>query len=67
MKSRDVSAFVAAKLEKHGKVILPGLGTLRLVMRAPRAVRHPATGEIYDIPPRVTLVFRRARPKTMGG
>ncbi|MCA0401313.1 MAG: HU family DNA-binding protein [Proteobacteria bacterium] len=61
--SRDVAAFIGGKIERHGRVILPGLGTLRLVMRKGRAVRHPASGEIYDIPPRPALVFRPARAR----
>ena len=59
--SRDVSAFLAAKLDQQGRVILPGLGTLRLAERAARSVRHPKTGEIYESAPRLTLVFRRAK------
>jgi nucleoid DNA-binding protein len=61
--SRDVSAFIAAKIDRFGKVILPGLGTLRLVDRAPRRIRHPSTGELYQLPPRQTLAFKISRPR----
>jgi len=61
--SREVAAFVENKIDQFGKVILPGLGTLCLVDRAPRRVRHPATGELYDLPARQTLVFRIVKPR----
>lgn len=67
IRSRDVSAFLVDKLTEAGRVILPGLGTLHLAPRAGRTVRHPKTGELYEIPPRVTLVFRRAKPRKRGG
>ncbi len=61
--SRAVAAFLADKIHRHGKAILPGLGTLRLVERAGRQVRHPATGELYAIPARPALVFRLSKPR----
>lgn len=63
LRSRDVSEFIAAKIARFGKVVLPGLGTLRLVERAPRRVRHPKTGVIYAIPARPSLSFRLSRPR----
>ncbi len=61
--SRDVAAFLAAKIDKHGKAILPGLGTLRLVERSPRRVVHPATKVVYAVPARPALIFRLAKPR----
>lgn len=61
--SREVAAFLADKVDRYGKAILPGLGTLRLVERSARHVRHPATGEIYAIPARPALVFKLAKPR----
>lgn len=61
--SREVSRFIEAKIDRYGKVILPGLGTLRLVERAARRVRHPQTGVIYQIPARPALSFRLIKPR----
>lgn len=61
--ARDVSAYLATEIERHGKAVLPGLGTLKLVERAAMRIRHPATRELYLIPARPALVFRRAKPR----
>lgn len=61
--SREVAEFLAEKIDRYGKCILPGLGTLRLVQRAGRHVRHPATGQIYAIPPRPALTFKLSKPR----
>ena len=61
--SREVAAFLADKIDRYGKAILPGLGTLRLVERAGRHVRHPATRQIYAIPPRPAIVFKLMKPR----
>ncbi len=61
---KDIATFLEALTElayqetrKNGKFTLPGLGILKLVTRAARTGRNPATGETIQIPAKTVVKF----------
>ncbi|AEJ43654.1 HU family DNA-binding protein [Alicyclobacillus acidocaldarius] len=52
---------VAERLQAGEDVWLPPLGKFRYVVRAPRHVRHPHTGEIMEVPEKATVTFLPSR------
>ena len=40
----------AFKADKGEKIVLPGIGTIKVSVRAARTGKNPRTGEIIDIP-----------------
>lgn len=61
---KEIAAILEALTElayqetqKKGKFILPGLGILKLVNRAPRTGRNPITGETIQIPAKTVVKF----------
>lgn len=46
----------------HEEVTLPGIGKLKPKTRAARTGRNPATGEEVQIPEKVTVTFKPAKP-----
>ncbi|WP_020164680.1 HU family DNA-binding protein [Methyloversatilis discipulorum] len=44
------------------EITLPGIGKLKPKTRAARAGRNPATGEEVQIPEKVTVAFKPAKP-----
>ena len=49
---------IKAQLEKEGKCVLTGLGTLTVKERAARRGRNPKTGEAIDIPAKKRVAFK---------
>jgi len=45
------------EVKRSAKFLLPGLGQLKLVHRAARVGRNPATGESVDIPEKIAAKF----------
>ncbi len=68
----EVARWLEARLEAspRGRVILPGLGVLKLVGRAPRRVnglkRVDGSFAVYALPARQALVFRLTKPRKRG-
>ena len=63
-----VARWLEARLlaSPKGRVILPGLGTLKLVPRAERLVRlnrPDGSFAFYRVPAREALVFRLVKPR----
>jgi DNA-binding protein HU-beta len=65
---KDIDAVLAALTEiaykeakSVGKFTLPGLGILKLVQRAARMGRNPATGEQMKIPAKTVVKFSVAK------
>jgi nucleoid DNA-binding protein len=56
----DVIACVVKELKERGgkTVVLPGLGTFKVVKKKARNYRHPGTGKIERSKPKTTILFR---------
>jgi DNA-binding protein HU-beta len=64
MTKEQVSAFMNSlcelaygEVKKNSKFLLPGFGYLKLVQRAARTGRNPATGETINIPEKTAVKF----------
>ncbi len=55
------SAIVAATIETGDNVPLPGLGQFKVRETDARQTRHPATGEMVEIPATRKLTFSMAK------
>ena len=56
-----VFGHIAGSLQAGNKVVMPGLGTLSVSVRAARSGRNPATGEAIDIPEKNAIKFKAAK------
>lgn len=52
-----LTALAYSETKKSGKFTLPGFGILKLVQRAARTGRNPATGETIQIPAKTAVKF----------
>lgn len=50
MTKTEFCKLIADELLEKGKSVLPGVGVIKVVERAARKGRNPATGEAIDIP-----------------
>ncbi|MCX8016361.1 MAG: HU family DNA-binding protein [Rhodocyclaceae bacterium] len=48
----------------NGGVVVPGLGSFKVVQRAARRARNPRTGEVVDVAAKTKMVFRPAKTTT---
>lgn len=58
---KTLGEVVAANVG-DGEITLPGIGKLKPKTRAARTGRNPATGDEVQIPEKVTVTFKPAKP-----
>jgi nucleoid DNA-binding protein len=52
-----VSTSIGMLLANKEEIVLPNIGKLKPVEKAPRVGRNPKTGEVVDIPARTAVKF----------
>lgn len=61
---KSLCEIIKNELKKDGSVKLPGIGTLKVQMRAARAGRNPRTGKTLQIPARKAAKFQASASLT---
>ncbi len=56
-----ITGFTQARLAEGNDVTLPGIGSLKLDVRAARTGRNPRTGESVEVPAKNVVKFKAAK------